>query len=147
MKAKKLTIMVATLLIGGAALTGCTSSESLGSNVKSSEVSKKVGKYPLIATDTETSISGMDTSSRMIIKYLDHSNKKRTLKLALDDEGELKSSTIVYGERILDDDQAQPYLTIKKSSDSTKITVYRQPYVSYSQNELSGKVVDKSTNN
>lgn len=146
MKTTKLTIMAATLLLGGMVLTGCSSPETMKSNTKSNEVTKKVGKYPLIATDTESSISDMNTSSRMVIKYLDHKNKKQTIKLAVDDEGELKGGGIVYSEHILNDDQAQPYLVIKKSGDDTKITVYRQPYVSYVQNELAGKVVDKSTN-
>lgn len=147
MKKSKLLISAATILfLGSGILAGCTEADNLKSDVSTTKSSKRAGKYPLIATDTESSMSDGEINSRVIIKYLGHNNKKQTIKLALDEDGNLADSSIVYSERILNDDQAQPYIVINDQSGLTKLTVYRQPYVSYSQNELSGTVVDKSTN-
>lgn len=114
---KKLIMVIVTIAML-ITLTACGNSQ----NVKDVHA----GKYPLVYN--ETVLDGT-RDGKVAIGYLKNNNVKHIRIYNLDVE-----------ERILRNPETKPYIII---TDNQDIIVYRQPYVTYTNDTFEGEVVDK----
>lgn len=141
-KIKLITLLATVGLSTTFVLAGCGADVSKTDSDKI-EHTTQGKKYSLVYVDTASHLDSWETTNDMVIGFL-KDNKVVKITLPMDKDGNLADG-YEYNEHILSNSDEKPYVTV--NSKSGTINVYRQPYVTYAQPDLSGTVTDKSTNN
>jgi len=141
-KIKLITLLATVGLSTTFVLAGCGADVSKTDSDKI-EHTTQGKKYPLVYVDTASHLNGLKTINDMVIGFL-KGNKVVKITLPMNKDGKLADG-YEYNEYVLSNSDEKPYVTV--NSKSGTINVYRQPYVTYAQPDLSGTVTDKSMNN